>query len=192
MAEINLLKQTHNYSELGNTVPRILVRVFLVVLGGLIAYYAWLYIDSRNIEGQIISTQAKMNSDQQSAMLNSSRAEVLTRQQQLKLLSSLISNHPYWSQLFPELANVTLKTASYSSLSVGVDGSSVSLSASVPSLQDLAKYMQVFDQPDFNKNFNSVQIGGLSKVAGKNGTSIQFSVTMKFNPQLIKYNPPKQ
>ena len=188
MAQINLLKQsTQTHSFIDNT-PKILARIFLVVLSLLIIYYLWLFFSSKSIDSQTAKATAKINADTQSALNMKNRDEVLTRQQQVKSLAGLISSHVYWSQLFPELARVTLKTASYSSLKVGLNND-LGLTVTVPSLADLDKYMQIFNLASFNQNFSEIRIGGFNKIQGVNSNSVQFQVLMKYSPGLIQYKP---
>ena len=189
MAQINLLKQTSNTGNFWSSGPKIFVRLFLLVLLALVGYYVWLYIDLSSTGNQITSEQNKINADQQAALSIPNRDELFTRQQQVKDLESLIGGHVYWSQFFPELAKVTLKNASYSNMSVSTAGD-LTLSATVPTLEDLDKYMQVFDQPEFNKNFYDVRIAGFTKIQSKTSTAVQFSVRMKYNGGIIQYQNP--
>lgn len=187
MAQINLLKQnTAASGNFKNNIPNILIRLFLAVLPLLFVYYGWLFIDSKSTDNKIAAAQTKINNDRATALAAKNRSELLTRQLQLKSLGGLIGSHIYWSQLFQPLAASTLKLSSYSTLRVG-SGDDLTLSATVPSLSDLDKYMQIFDLPQFNQNFSDVRIGGFSKAQDKNSTSIKFEVRMKYDPKIIEY-----
>lgn len=188
MAQINLLKQTAPNRNLGESTPQLLVRIFVGALLLLLIYYAWLLFDSSHVDSQIVQEQAKVNAAKQQALAMQDRNELLTRQQQIQSLQGLIGAHVYWSQLFPELARVTLKTASYSSIRAG-EADQISLDVTVPSLADLDKYMQIFNYPQFNQNFNEIRISGYSKVQSQSATSVQFEVTMQYNPALLRYQP---
>lgn len=190
VAQINLLKQTRGPGAYFGIFPKMLVRLFWAVLILLLGYYGWLFFDARSAQNKIIQAQNKISADLREAPGLERRQELLTRQAQLSHLSGLVEGHVYWSRLLPELASSTLKTVNYKSLTASKDGG-VSLNAMVPSLEDLAKYMQVFDLAEFNENFSNIRIGGFSKVQGKTSTSIQFQVRMDYNPELIKYHDDK-
>ena len=191
MAQINLLKQANGAGNFGDKIPKILARVLFLFLALLAAYYIWLFLSFRNTENKIVQTRKKINSEKQAALNMPERGQLFTRQSQIKALEGLISQHVYWSQLLPKLAQVTLKTASYGALSSGADGT-ISMSVTVPTLADLDKYMQVFDLSQFNENFSDIRIGGFSKVQGKTSSFIQFQVKMKYNPAVINYQQPKE
>jgi hypothetical protein len=59
----------------------------------------------------------------------------------------------------------------------------------VPSLEDLDKFLQIFDNPKFNENFTSVRVSALGKIKEDEKTTYRFDLRMKFNPQLIKLKP---
>lgn len=187
MAQINLLKQPTQASDLWEKLPKFLVRGLAVILVFLVGYYGWLYFQSKKIDGEIIDLQSKINTDAQAAFNAPRRAELLTRQLQLKDLNSLIAAHVYFSKLMPKLAKATLSDASYSSLKVGQDGLLV-LSVHVSSLENLDRYLQVFDLPDVNKYFSDVRISSYHKVQGKDSTGISFQITMKYNGGIISYD----
>jgi len=189
VAQINLLKQNSSNTSLdiGKNVPKILVRAALVILVALAGYYGWLYFKSKSIEGQTSALKIKMDNEVRTGLGQADRNEVLTRQLQIKTLSGLIPAHLYWSQLFQPLADATLKNASYTNFETNANGT-ISLDVSVPSLEDLDKFLQVFNLADYNKNFSDVMLGGYTKADGKNGSkSYNFQVKLKFNPQLIQY-----
>ena len=187
MPEINLLKQNTSSGSFSDSAPKIFAWVLLLVLICLVGFYVWLYFQSKSIEEQAKTLQQSMANKKKEALEMEERDELLTRQAQLKALTGLVGGHVYWSQLLPEIAEVTLKTASYASLTAGGADGRISLETTVPSLVDLDKFMQVFDLPQFNKNFNDIRIGGFNKAQTKDGSSIKFRVDMKYNPQIIQY-----
>lgn len=160
----------------------------MAVLVSLLAYYGWLFFESKSIDSKKAAAETQINNDNQTAAASKGRGELLTRQQQLQSLNGLITSHIYWSQLFKPLAEATLKNASYSSLTVGTNNS-LTLNVTVPSLEDLDKYMQIFNLPEFAQNFSNVRIGGFTKVQNKNSTSIQFEVQLQYDSKIIKYQP---
>lgn len=171
------------------------VRFLVLALLALVAYYIWLFIALNNTEKEINLNQNKIKTDTEAAMHVPKRDELLVRQIQLKELEGVISNHLYWSQLLPEIAKVTLKTASYSSLKVDKSNELV-MTVTVPSLLEFDKYLQVFDNPDVNANFSNIRISGLHKIEqgtdfqNSNASPLSFVVNMKINSDLIKYKSP--
>lgn len=189
MAQINLLKQTAPQRNLWTVIPKFFASVLLVVLIILVLYYGWLIIESKKVASNIINVQAQINEEKKIGLNMPKRDEVLVRQQQLQGINEAVGNHLYWTQLLPELARVTLKSASYSNIKVGTDGK-ISMTVKVPTIGDLDKYLQVFDLPAFNKNFSDVRIGGYYKVQSEdNSSTINFDVMMKYNPDVIQYKP---
>lgn len=188
MPQINLLKQNNQVSNNAQGLYKVIVYILMALFVGLILYYGWLYFKSKDILKQIIATEAKITEEKKTVLNMDKRDEVLTRQQQVVALQSAINSHLYWSQLLPELARVTLKTASYTSLKAGLEGELI-LSATVPSLSELDKYLQVFDTAAFNKNFSNIRIGGFhkSQVVEGGQTAVSFEVKMQYNPELIQY-----
>jgi hypothetical protein len=189
VAQINLLKQSSTASNTWDNLPKILARLLIFVLIILVGYYAWLVIDTQSIASKTTSTQAEINLDKQKALSTAGRGEVLTRQLQLKDFQDLLAQHLYWSQLMPVIADATLKKATYSSLKVDGEGL-LTLAVNVPTLEDLDKYLQVFDLPQVNKYFSNVRISSYRKVQGPNSTGIAFEVNMNYNKSVIKYNAP--
>lgn len=191
MAQINLLKQSSTAPNLWVIVPKILVRLLLVVLVGILGYYGWLYFASKSVDKTILNTQNQIRADQQAALSVPGRDEVLTRQAQIKAFDDLVSQHVYWSQLFPRLAKSTFNKATYLSLKVGGADGVVTLNVNVNSLEDLDRYLQVFDLPEVSKYFNNVRVGAYHKIQGKGMTSYGFEVNMNYNSSIIQYIDPK-
>jgi hypothetical protein len=187
VSQINLLKQPSE-SHSGAT-PKIFEWILIVVLGGLIVYYGWLYFASNQADKNITATEIVIDQETQKALSAPQRQELITRQEQLKNLASLISSHVYWSQILPKLAQSTLKTATYSDLQINPDGT-LTLSATVPTLADLDIYLQVFDLPAVNKYFSNVKISSFAKVQNLTSSAIKFQVTMNYDPSIINYSPP--
>ncbi len=187
MAEINLLKQSSNSQNLLGALPKLLAFVFGAILICVIGYYGWLIYDLKNLENKVLTLQTRMAKEKQEGFSADKRDEVLTRQLQIKSLDGLIKTHLYWSQIFPKLADVTLKKAAYSNLKIDATGV-MSITVTVPAIEDLDKFMQVFDQPKYYKDFYDIRISGFSKVQDKVNPAIRFDVKMKYNPDIVKYN----
>lgn len=170
---------------MGESLPPILVKILAGVFVLVLGYWGWLYFsfgknakEINNLNGQITSLRTQ-------ALNMADRPELATRQLQLKEYSGLLDKQIYWSQLMPVLASSTLKTATYNSLKVSPEGT-VSLNVSVPQVEELDKFLQVFDLPQYNKYFNNVRISSLSKVQTAAGTQIRFEVKFNYDPELIK------
>ncbi len=187
MAQINLLKQSVPEKNLWTILPNIFAKVLLVLLVLLAAYYGWKVLESKNIAKSIRALELKISEEKREGLTLPKRDEVLVRQQQLQALNQVVENHLYWTQIFPELARVTFNKAHYSSIKIGADGI-LNMTGTVPTINDLDKFLQVFDLPAFNKHFSDIRIGGYNKIQGQdNNSTVDFDVMMKFNPELIKY-----
>jgi Tfp pilus assembly protein PilN len=193
MAQINLLKQNNNNGLLASFSPKMLTIIFGVVFLCILGYYGFLFFQDRQINSQINDVSAEIESVHQKALAVKEKDELYTRQQQVKSLKELLPSHLYWSQFFEPLARATLKNAKYSAIKI-TPPNAVSLTVAVPSLEDMDKYLQVFDNADLNKYFSNVRIGGYNKIQGDTATStqqIQFSVQMNFNPEIMNYKKAK-
>lgn len=172
------------------TLPGIFVKIMLVAALGVLAYYGWLVMQNKKVVKEVAEIKAEHAQNIATAMNLKKRDEVLTRQAQLKEFNSLLAGHLYWSNVLPELAKVTLKYAKYTNLRASADGT-LELGVTVPTLDDLDKYLQVFDQAKFNENFSDIRIGGFSKVTDETGSQIKFDARMKYNGNLLKYSEAK-
>ncbi len=186
MAQINLLKQKSQGQNFLHYLPSILVKFLAVLLLAVLVYYVWLFVKARSAENEIRNLGQKIVQARSDVAAEEGRDKLLTRQAQLKELENLVSGHVYWSKLLPALSEATLKTASYSSLQILDDGD-ITLDVTVPTLVDLDKFLQVFDLPEFNKNFSNVRIGAFHKVPSEDKIVFNFEVRMKYNPKLIEY-----
>ncbi len=119
------------------------------------------------------------------------RDELYTRQAQLQQFDGLIGKHLYWSNLFPALAKVTLKQASFTSISATKDGQ-LDVAVSVPDLLAVDKFLQVFDRPEFNANFNNLRIGAVGKIVSGGQTAYSFDARFNFNSSLLQYQDPSK
>jgi len=188
MAQINLLKQKTVSQNFWERFPSLLVKILIFVVVVLIGYYAWLYLQVYNVEKSIAQEQRDLSVAGQQVSSIGNRNEIYTRQAQLQQLDGLISKHLYWSHIFPVLANVTLKKSSYSSIKITKDGI-INLSVTVPDLDSVDKFIQVFDQPEFYQNFSNLKLGAFHQ-AGGNQPGFQFEATLDFNQAILKYQAP--
>jgi hypothetical protein len=180
MAEINLLKvPTANQSSM-ESVWGIVAKILAAFVVVVVAYYGYLYFKIKSINEQITTAQAGIAKAKSDALNMPGRHQFLVRQSQLKEFLSLSGAHVYYSRLLPLLANVTLKTAHYSNFNVSGQGK-LTLSVTVPDLKELDKYLQVFNNPEVNKNFYNVRLGGFSKSTTANGEAYNFQIEMDYN-----------
>ncbi len=186
MAQINLLQPRKKSSdELWRQVSVWSVRFFLFILAIVVVYYGFLVYQLHNQNKDITATQQQILAEQQDLAKITGKDELFTRQQQLQQLMSLVNSHAYWSGLLPTLAKATLKTANFISFQAMNDGT-ISLSVSVPSTEDLDKFLQVFDLPEFNQNFYDIKISSIGKSLVGTQLLTQFNVNMKYNPAILK------
>lgn len=185
MAEINLLKQNTRQQDLWKPLAGYLVKFLLVVIVGLLVYYGWLYLQTKGVSKKIGEAQIEIQQTKSAALSMAGRQELFTRQGQLQELQKLVNGHTYWSQVLPALAKVTLKSVSYLSFAASTIGE-MQLSVVAPSLEEVEKFLQVFDSPNFNQNFSDVKISGLSiNQSGQNKT-VNFQLNLKYNSNLLK------
>jgi hypothetical protein len=185
VAQINLLSSNTVKSNLGQTFLKVAVKVLAGILVALIAYYVFLYFDAKKTDSALTAVQGKIVQAQSSVVAQKDRLELIARQGQIQELQSLLKNHIYWSNLFPKLAEATLKTASYVSFSASNDGTG-SMVVSVPSYTELDKFLQVFDLPQFNKNFSDIKIASINRSQKGDVLETRAEIRFKYNGTLIK------
>lgn len=186
MADINLLDNSASdkpgYALAGAGIAvKILIGVLLLV----VLYYGYLRLQSSRTQKAIDDLRVQTAQAESEALTRTERGEVVTRQGQLQSLDGLIKDHFYWSGLLPELARVTLKSASYASLQAMSTGT-LNLDVIVPSYADADKYLQVFDLPQFNEQFSDVKVLSISKVQSGSTVATQLKIQLRFNPEFIK------
>ncbi len=187
MAQINLLKQQKQTT--GDAVQKAATaatRILALLLVAVLVYYGYLYYQAKTKTTQVNELTAQIAKDQKELDSIPGKNELYTRQQQLSQLMSIVSNHSYWSSLMPALAKVTLKTAYYSSLKAQSDGT-IAVTVTVPTTEDLDKFLQVFDLPEYYNNFYNIKVSSIGKNQVGNSLMTQFNVSMQYNPSLLKY-----
>ena len=110
---------------------------------------------------------------------------MITRQGQLQSVNGLIKNHMSWSYLLPELARVTLRSSSYTTISADSTGT-LTMSVSAPNYSDLDQYLQVFNLPQFNQQFSDVKVLSVSKAQEGSNLTTQMRIELKFKPDFIR------
>lgn len=186
MPEINLLHNEPGASEsdygvVASIVSRLLMFFLLIVLVTFVVVFVYNMLGNRKLD----SVRAEIKSAQAEALENEDRNELVTRQEQLQHLEKLVDNHVYWSYLLPELARVTLKSAKYSEIEAKSDGT-LNLLVNLPNYEEIEKYMQIFDLPEYNQQFSNVRIVSINSVQTEGAIVTQLRLQLAFNPQYIK------
>ncbi|HEX3099369.1 MAG TPA: hypothetical protein VHQ41_00145 [Patescibacteria group bacterium] len=185
MAEINLLHGDQQHGLGGSFTLRVVARMLLLIMVAAVFLYAAMFFYNWRTSSQLTSVNQQVQAIQAEALANKDRNELVTRQEQLIQLETLISNHVYWSYLLPELARVTLKSAKYTNIEAKSDGK-LNLSVSLPNYSDVEKYMQIFDLPEYNQQFSNVRIVGIDTVQNDTTISTLLRLELNFNPDYIK------
>lgn len=191
VAQINLLKQKTSSDSVWQTAASILTKLLLLGVLALVGFYGWQFIQIGKIEQKITAAQLAISQAQQSVATITNRDELYTRQAQLQQQEGLVSKHLYFSNLFPALARVTLREASYNSITATKEGQ-LDIQVMVPDLLTVDKFLQVFDRPEFNVNFNNLRIGSVQKNTEGSPTGYSFDARFNFNPALLQYQDPKK
>lgn len=185
MAQINLLKQKQaSSSDTLQTITGLVVKFLILVLVGLVAYYAFLVFRSSSETKKALSLEEQIAAKGKQLASRPERDELLTRQQQLKELNTLVNAHPYWSGVLPAMAKVMLTTANVVNFKAVQDGT-ITMGVTVPTITDVEKFLQVFDLPEFNNNFYNIRIGSLGKSQSGDSLLVSFDVRMNYNPALL-------
>lgn len=184
MAQINLLDSEQNTGFSKNSYG-LLSKAMMVALVFVGLAYGYLYFSQTSTQKEINEVRNKTQTAQNEATNNTARDELLTRQGQLASLNPLIKNHVYWSGLLPELARISLRQSNYVSISAASNGNLI-LSVEMPTYADLDKFLQVFDLPEYNRQFSNVRTLSISKSAEEGQIAYVMRVQLTFNPEFIK------
>jgi hypothetical protein len=186
MPDINLLQtpnaQGNNFSK-GSS--RLLSRILMVALVAVVLGYVYMKYDHWATAKKITDIQTSVASAQAEALTSKDRNQLITRQGQTKELDKLIGSHLYWSYLLPELARVSLTSAKYTSIEADSDGK-LTLNVNLNSYEDLEKYMQIFDLPEYNQEFSDVKIISIARVQVDSQLQTQARIQLTFDPTFLK------
>lgn len=186
MPDINLLQSNIDESGINSSAfTRAIARFMMFLVVVVILAYVAMVFDSWNTNRKLVTVNEKTQTLQAAAMSNTDRDELVTRQEQLSELGTLIDDHVYWSYLLPELGRITLKTAKYTEIDASRDGK-LTLVANLPSYEDIDKFMQIFDLPEYNEEFSNVRIVSIGKVQDGDKIETELRVQLTFNPEFIK------
>ncbi len=185
MPEINLLTNSGPQSSIGSTLASMMSKAFGVVLVLLLLYWGYVLFAVHTTKNNIAEASAAIKQDQQDIIQNGGRDEVLTRQAQVKQASTLINNHVYWSRFFSDIAKATLKTAAYGTFAADEKGV-ITASVIIPDYQSLDQFLQVFDLPAYNGNFNNVRIVSVSKSQEENTDLLDARIRFEYTIGALK------
>jgi hypothetical protein len=186
MPEINLLNAEARASQKSyGVVASVITRMLGFLLFLAVVIFIILFVFNWMNERSLKNVQADIKSAQASALADDDRNELVTRQEQLENLETLVDNHVYWSYLLPELARVTLKSARYSEIEASSDGK-LDITVNLPNYEEIEKYMQIFDLPEYNQQFSNVRIVSINTVQADNAIQTELRLQLTFNPQYIK------
>jgi hypothetical protein len=184
MADINLLGSDNQKTNFTQTSASLAIKILIGLLVLVILYYGFVKIRTSRARNSIVEVQSKTSQLKAEALGDKQRGELITRQGQLQNLEGLIKNHFYWSGLVPELARASLKSSSYTNFKMESSGV-MSLDVVVPTYADADKYIQVFDLPQFSRQFSDVKVVSINKIQQGNSVQIELRLELKFNPAFI-------
>lgn len=189
MAEINLLdSQTHS-SAIKAQGKLWLLRIVTIVFFAALIGYALLFVFGWLANRSIASEKATIAEYQADIKSNKQRQELLTRQGQLKNVNQLLASHKYWSPVLPELARVTLTSAKYTAITADVKGE-LELTVTTPSYEEAEKFLQVFDLPEYNKQFSNVKVMALTKAQVGDSLQTTMRLRLTLDPSFLKKSKP--
>lgn len=186
MPDINLLQsESHDIGSEVSNAARIFARLLFVVMIFTFVAYGVLFFFNWSAESSLSKVTSSIQVKQAEIINNKDRNELITRQEQLAELETLIDKHVYWSYLMPELARVTLKSGRYTNIEANSAGK-LNLSVNLPSYEDVEKFLQIFDLPEYNQQFSNVRIVSIGKTQTGTAIETQLTVQLTFNPAFIK------
>lgn len=185
MAEINLLETKNTIASVKQTGKKWLLRLVVVLLFLAMAGYLLIFIMQSSAKNKITNLETKMSQVRTELQNNKERNELITRQGQLQDLNKLLGEHQFWSTLLPELARVSLTSASYTTIETATAGNII-LSVAVPTYADAEKFLQVFDLPEYNQQFSNVRLLALSRSQQDNVLKTVMRIQLTLNPNLLK------
>ncbi len=186
MPDINLLQsESHDIGSEVSNIAKIFARLLVLGVALVIIAYGTMYFVDWSTQKKLEKSNSAIQAKQTEILANKDRNELVTRQEQIQELETLIDNHLYWSYLIPELARVTLKSARYTNIEAKNDGN-INLTVNLPSYEDIEKFLQIFDLPEYNQQFSNVRIVSINKTQTDTSIETQLNVQLTFNPAFIK------
>lgn len=186
MAEINLLNsERESHHSITASSKKWLLRLVTVIFVLAIAFYGYLFFNSWRTEKSIAKATKSVQEFQNTINNNSKRQELITRQGQLNAVNDLLDKHLSWSVILPELSRVTIRSAKYSNMDFS-EGGSLELTVTLPSYAEADKYLQVFNLPQFNRQFSNVTVMSLTRGQDENLTETVLRLQLEYNIDFLK------
>jgi hypothetical protein len=195
MADINLLQNIGNQKKQveGGEVPSYLGTIGVIILVVVILATGGLYLLASNAKVKADSLAAQQLAVQQKVTSLPDYGKFLAEQNSLTALSSLLQNHPDWSQVPVQFSNVTVKDVSYSSISINKDGT-VTIQGTAPSFYEVDKYVMALNNKTIspfvtavvlkNVSIGSQPNGAASSGAQSSSSGVTFTIVAAFNKSI--------
>ncbi len=190
MTQINLL---HTDSEQKtHAVYRTLNVLGIIILIVALGSFVFFYLGAQSLNSSV-SKIAQSRSAAQSGLENSKEyPALLSAQQKLKNLQSLLSQHTNWSDLITKFADATLKSTTfsdgtttstiYNKFSATSDGT-VQISGIIGSFTDLDRLIKGLELQDFNSYITNVSLTNVGTAEKNSG--ITFTLAISFNKDIL-------
>lgn len=171
MADINLLSNNHpQKAPEGGAVPHSLnyigAVIFIVVV--ILCGGAWYF--SAHALTQEQNVQSQTQQVQQSVISMPNYSAFISQQDSLQGLSFLIQNHTDWSQPTNQIAGITLKSVSYTSITINQDGTGT-FEGLVPSYAELDKYLNALNTATLSPFIATATLKSVSAASSSNNGS---------------------
>ena len=186
MPQINLLGQDAQRSPAAfSKGPVYIVRLFSIIFLLILLGWGYLFFKVRADKNELERTEAQVEAVQKEILAMPTWREVIVRQGQIRAAEDLLAGQEIWSRLLPELARVTLKSASYISFSADANGVA-RMSVTVPSYKEFDQFLQVFDLPQFSSNFSRITVSSVGKYQQGDTQSVKFDIAAQYNSSFLK------
>lgn len=187
MPEINLLGSANNKGMIPpwQIIVRVLFVFAILAVVGVVAWYAYAFIEYRKTSNSIVTVGEEITSLQKEFLANPKRQEVLLKQGQLQEVNSLLDEHLMWSKFLPRLARTTLRSVRYIELEADNKGE-ITLVAEAPDYKDIERFLAVFDLAGLNEQFRNIKVVKIEKSTEGDVPAVQFTVTMSHKLGYLK------
>jgi len=151
-----------------------LLVVEFVIFGGLYYWRRGIVSETQDQERQIADVQSQLNS------LQSELREAVLSQASLKKFSSLLDQHIYWTRVWNDLAENTLKTAVFDSIQASSENGEFILTGTVKNYTELGKLMLGLESAE---GFRKVEL--LSASSDEEDGTVLFDIKVVIDPRLL-------
>lgn len=188
MADINLLQPAQGPERSSASFSHLnALGVLILVL--IIALYAYFTVAAALAQKNTNKALEEKNKIETEIKSQEEYATLLSNQDKLKNIQTLLDEHLDWSKFFPSFQEATLKTATYSKVSATSDGGAI-ISGTVPDFQNLDKLIKAFQLSDFDF-INDVKLTSIALASGEK-TGIDFSIKITFNKSILEWDMNKE